>query len=120
MIGFWAISGRILLVKLKGHPFNVSIIQVYASTSEHTDVEIEAFFEDLDRAMRPPCKSKEVVLIMGDLNAKVGKGREGNTVGPHGLGTRNERGNKWIEWCQEIDQIILNTWFQHHPRRLYT
>ena len=88
VIGFWAISGRVILVKLKGHPFNVSIIQVYAPTSEHTDVEIEAFYENLDRAMRQ-CKSKEVVLIMADLNAKVGKGREGNTVGPHGLGTRN-------------------------------
>ena len=49
------------------------------SNSTSADVEIEGFYEDLDRAMRQ-CKSKEVVLITGDSNAKVGKGREGNTA----------------------------------------
>ena len=93
IIGIWAISGRVVLVKLKGHPFNMSIIQVYALTSEHTDEEIEAFYEDFDKAKRQ-CKSQEIVLVMGDLNAKVGKGKVGNTVGPHGLGTRNEKRGK--------------------------
>ena len=97
----------------------MSIIQVYAPTSEHTDEEIEAFYEDIDKAKRQ-CKSQEIVLVMGDLNAKVGKGKMGNTVGPHGLGTINERGQRLIEWCQENNQNIMNTWFQHHPRRLYT
>ncbi len=119
VMGFWAISERVILVKFKGHPFNVSIIQVYAPTSENTDDEIETFYEDLDQAKRQ-CRSQEILLIMGDLNAKVGRGREGNIVGPHGLGTRNENGERWIEWCQENNEVIMNTWFQHHPRRLYT
>ena len=118
VIGFWAISGRVVLVKLKGHPFNMSIIQVYALTPEHTE-EIEAFYEDIDKAKRQ-CKSQEIMLVMGDLNAKVGKGKVGNTVRPHGLGTRNERGERLIGWYQENNQIIVNTWFQYHPRRLYT
>ncbi|XP_063594245.1 craniofacial development protein 2-like [Penaeus indicus] len=119
MIRFWAISERVLLVKLKGHPFNLSIIQVYAPTSEHTEEEVEAFYEEVEQAKKQ-CKSQDIVMIMGDLNAKVGKGREGDTVGPHGLGERNERGESWIEWCLENGQVIMNTWFQHHPRRLYT
>ena len=57
---------------------------------------------------------------MGDLNAKVGKQRFQDIVGPHGLGEKNERGEKWINWCQMHGQVILNTWFQHHPRRLRT
>ena len=47
-------------------------------------------------------------MIMGDLNAKVGRGKEGDTVGPFGLGDRNERGNLWIEWCKENNQMIAN------------
>ncbi|MCT5353407.1 hypothetical protein LZK34_32795 [Pseudomonas aeruginosa] len=52
VMGFWAISERIVLVKLKGQPFNLSIIQVYAPTSEHTDEEMEAFYEDLEKARK--------------------------------------------------------------------
>ena len=51
-MGFWAISERVILVKLKGHPFIVSIIQVYAPKSENTDDEIEAFYEDIEQAKR--------------------------------------------------------------------
>ena len=57
---------------------------------------------------------------MEDLNAKVGEGCSGNVVGHYGLGDRNARGDKWIEWCGSYEQIIMNTYFRHHPRHLYT
>ena len=119
LIGFWAISDRVLLVKLKGNPIDINIIQVYAPTNESSDEEINQFYDNLNMA-KQQCKNHEMIMIMGDLNAKVGRGREGDTVGPFGLGNRNERGNLWIEWCEENDQMIANTWFRLHPRRLYT
>ena len=59
---------------------------------------------------------------MGDLNTKVGKEQDplNVIVCPHGLGERNEKGGLWTEWCSSHDQVILNTWFQHHQRHLYT
>ncbi|GFO01572.1 craniofacial development protein 2-like protein [Plakobranchus ocellatus] len=57
---------------------------------------------------------------MGDFNAKVGEGREENIVGTHGLGTRNLRGEKLVEWCKMKNLIIGNTWFQQPPRRKWT
>ncbi|GFO43397.1 craniofacial development protein 2-like protein [Plakobranchus ocellatus] len=57
---------------------------------------------------------------MGDFNAKVGEGREENIVGPYGLGTRNLRGEKLVEWCNMNNLIIGNTWFQQPPRRKWT
>ena len=57
---------------------------------------------------------------MGDLNAKVGKGEQEDMVGKFGLGNRNDRGERWIQWCNTNRQLITNTWFQQHPRRLWT
>ena len=63
-----------------------------------------------------------MIIIMGDLNAKEDKEQDPLkvTVAPHGLGERNERGDLLTEWCSTHDQVILNTWFQHHQRHLYT
>ena len=119
ILGYWAISDRILLVKLKGHPFNISIIQVYAPTAECDEEEINQFYNMIEMA-KEHCKSQEVVIIMGDLNAKVGEGKHNDVVGMHGLGERNERGQKWIDWCAANNQIITNTWFKQHPRRKWT
>ncbi len=58
--------------------------------------------------------------MMGDRNAKVGLGRTGNIVSPHGLRQRNERGDRFVDWCFENEQVIANTWFRHHPRYLWT
>ncbi|GFN84368.1 endonuclease-reverse transcriptase [Plakobranchus ocellatus] len=58
---------------------------------------------------------------MGDFNAKVGEGaskRQG--LGPYGLGVRNERGETLLNFCEANDMMILNTWYQQHPRRRYT
>ena len=56
---------------------------------------------------------------MGDLNAKVGKNRDGNTAGSFGLVVRNERGDLWVDWCRNNKLIIANTWFQNHPRSTF-
>ena len=54
------------------------------------------------------------------VTAKVGDERYEDTGGPHGLGNRNERGEKLIEWAKSHGMIIGNTWFEQHPRRLWT
>ena len=108
-----------MLVKVMGKHFNTNIIQVYAPTAQCEESDIENFYEDLEKA-RAQCKSQEVVIVMGDMNAKIGEGRDENIVGDYGLGERNERGEKFINWCKTHNQMIANTWFIHHKRRLYT
>jgi len=46
---------------------------------------------------------------MGDLNAKVGCGKQSDVDGPYGLGETNERGDIWVQWCEENDQVIAKT-----------
>ena len=57
---------------------------------------------------------------MGDMNAKIGKGRHSNVVGNWGLGKRNERGDRLLEYAVKNDLRIMNTWFKQPPRKLYT
>ncbi len=66
------------------------------------------------------CKNNEVNVIMGDFNAKVGNATSGKTIGPFGLGNRNERGDRLIHWCEEMGLAVMNTWFDVHPRHRYT
>ena len=80
---------------------------------------MEEFYEELDKCKKE-CKGHEVNIIMGDFNAKVGKGRHTDIVGSEGLGEMNERGEKLMEWCKQNDQIIMNIWFTKHPRKLWT
>ena len=57
---------------------------------------------------------------MGDLNATVGEGRDGKIVGNFRRGVRNERGQRFVEWCTSYNQVITNTWYKHHRRRRWT
>ncbi|CAF1302854.1 unnamed protein product [Adineta ricciae] len=117
--GFWAASDRVILIKLHGKPFNISLIQCYAPTADSDDDAITNFYEDLDNAYSQ-CNSNDIIYVMGDFNAKVGDIRIGNTVGPFGLGNKNDRGDILINWCQSHNFVITNTWFKNHPRRLWT
>ena len=63
---------------------------------------------------------KDVLFIIGDWNAKVGRQETPGVTGKFGLGMRNEAGQRLIEFSQEYALVIANTLFQQHKRRLYT
>ena len=105
-------------VRLKGKPFNITVIQVYAPTSNAEEAEVERFYEDLQDLLETP--KKDVLFIKGDWNAKVGSQETPGLTGKFGLGMQNEAGQRLIELCQEKALVIANTLFQLHKRRLYT
>ena len=104
-------------VCFQGKPFNITVIQVYAPTSNAE--EAERFYEDLQNLLELTLK-KDVLFIIGDWNAKVGSQETPGVTGKFGLGLWNEPGQKLIESCQENTLVIANTLFQQHKRRLYT
>ena len=63
---------------------------------------------------------KDVLVSIGDWNAKVGSQVTPGVTGKFGLGMWNEAGQRLIEFCQENTLVIANTLFQQHQRRLYT
>ena len=89
VLGYWSLIDRVLLMKKQGRLFNISIIVVYAPTSDCNKEEIDMFYDDLDMA-KAQCNSQEIIILMGDLNAKVDSGGGSDMVGKHGLGMQNE------------------------------
>ena len=106
-------------VRLQGKSFNITVIQVYAPTSNAEEGEVEQFYEDLQDLLELTPK-KDVLFIIGDWNAKVGSQEPHGVTGKFGLGMWNEAGKRLIEFCQENALVIANTLFQQHKRRLYT
>ena len=106
-------------VRLQGKPFNITVIQVYAPTSNAEEAEVEWFYEDLQDLLELIPK-KYALFIVGDWNAKVGSQETSRVTGKFGLGMQNEAGQILIEFCQENALVIANTLFQQHKRRLYT
>ena len=103
----------------QGKPFNITIIQVYATTSNAEEAEVEWFYEDLQDLLELTPK-KDVLFIIGDWNAKVGSQKTPGVTSKFGLGVQNEAGQRLIEFFQENTMVIANTLFQQHKRRLYT
>ena len=62
---------------------------------------------------------KDVLVIIGDWNTKVGSQETTGITGKFGLGVRNEAGKRLLEFCQENTLVIANTLFQQHKRRLH-
>ncbi|GFO35656.1 craniofacial development protein 2-like [Plakobranchus ocellatus] len=87
---YWALSDRVLLVKIAGKPVDLNIIQVYAPTANSNDKNLDKFYNELDTA-KTQCKSQDPLIIMSDFNAKVGTEKVDDIVGKRGLGIRNER-----------------------------
>ena len=107
------------LVHFQGKPFNITVIQVYAPTSNAEEAEVEWFYEDLQDLLELTLQ-KDVLFIIRDWNAKVGSQETPGVTGKFGLGVQTEAGQRLIEFCQENALVIANTLFQQHKRRLYT
>ena len=102
-------------VRFQGKPFSITVIQVYAPTSNAE----ERFYEDLQDLLELTPQI-DVLFITGDWNVKVGSQETPGVTGKFGLGIWNEAGQRLIEFCKENALVIENTLFQQHKRRLYT
>ncbi|GFN74676.1 craniofacial development protein 2-like protein [Plakobranchus ocellatus] len=90
---------------------------MYAPTSDSADV--EQFYEEIEKA-KGYLKSQDIIIIMGDFNARVGDKRVEGVVASGGIGTVNEGGSRLIDWCKINDFTITNTWHQNRPRQQWT
>ena len=112
-------NDRMISVRLQGKPFNITVIQVYAPTSNAEEAEVERFYEDLQDLLELTPK-KDVLFIIGEWNAKVGSQETPGVTGKFGIVLQNKEGQRLTEFCQEKALVIANTLFQQHKRRLYT
>ena len=110
----------LISVHFHGKSFNVTVIQVYAPTSNAEEVEVEWFYEDLKDLLELTPKNKDVLSIIGNWNAKVGSQEIPRVTGKFGLGIQNEAGQRLTEFCQGNALVIANTLSQQHKRRLDT
>ncbi|GFO20140.1 craniofacial development protein 2-like [Plakobranchus ocellatus] len=87
---------------------------------EYDDADVEIFYEELENAMDPKCKYK---VIIGDFNSKIGvkeADEENEWIGPFGIGERNERGERLIDFCVANKLYITNSFYQKPTSRYWT
>ena len=108
-------NNRMISVCFQSKPFNITVIQVYAPTTNVKEAEVERFYEDLQYLLELT-SPKDVLFIIGDWNAKVGNQEIPKVTGNTGLGVQNEAGQRLTEFCQENALVIAKTLFQQHKR----
>ena len=104
-------------VCFQGKPFNITVIQTYAPTSNTEEAEGEQFYEDLQDLLELTPR-KDILFIIRDWNARGGSQETPGVTGKFGCEVRNEA--RLIEFCLENTLVIANTLFQQHKRKLYT
>ena len=111
-------NNKIISVRFQVKPFNITVIQVYAPTSNAEEAEVEWFYEDLQDLLK--LTPKKDVLFIIDWNAKVRSQEIPRVTGKFGLEVQNKAGQRLTEFCQENALVIANNLFQQHKRKLYT
>ena len=106
-----AVSDRILSIRLRGKPLNITIFQVYAPTSAASEDEIESFYSRLVESLHQMHK-KDTVYVIGDFNAKIGSQKDLNITGGFGLGERNDAGDRLFQFFIKNQLRNINTFFR--------
>ena len=88
---------RTISVRFQGKPFNVTVIQAYAPTSNIEEAEVERFYEDRQDLLEPK-PTKHVLYVLVDWKAKVGCQETPGVTGKFGSGVWNEVGQRPIEF----------------------
>ncbi|XP_059051336.1 craniofacial development protein 2-like [Achroia grisella] len=116
-----SISPRVAYIVLSiNKRYSLRIVQGYAPTSGHSDVESELFYEDVDKALSQGPRT-QFNIIMGDFNARLGCRTIGEvSVGPFGYGTRNRRGQAFANFLEERRLYAMNTFFVKNAKRKWT
>ena len=97
-------------VPFQGKPFNITVIQVCAPTTDAKEPEVDWFYEDLIGLLELT-PTKDVLFIKEDWNAKVGSQEIPGVKGKFGLGVQNEAGQRLTEFCPENMLVIANNLF---------
>ena len=103
-------NNRMILVHFQGKPFNITVIQVYAHTTDAGEAEVHQFCEDLEDLLELTPK-KDVLFIFGNWNAQVRSQDIPGVTGKFVLREQNEAGQRLTEFCQENALVIANTLF---------
>ena len=114
LMEWYPISERIIIARFQNKIRNINVVQCYAPTETSEEVVKQEFYVALTDVLKK-IKRKDVILLMGDFNAKVGQENEGleHIMGKHGLGERNENGEFFVNLCASHDLVIGGTLFPH-------
>ena len=113
------VSSRIVWVKLNVRGEKLVVVSAYGPGMERSESEREQFWESLNVCLAG-FNENERVIVLGDLNAKVGDRERGEVVGKFGVPGVNENGECLIELCEERCMIVGNTWFEKKLINKYT
>jgi len=121
LLGYNPVNARIIVARFSGAPLNIAVIQVHAPTSDSTEDDIETFYGQLEHTIEELPK-KDVKIVIGDWNAKVGMDNVGweQVMGRYGYGERNDRGERLLEFASKNELLITNTRFQQKDSRKWT
>ena len=119
VLSYNAKTDRIISIKLKGNPVNATIIQAYVPTANTEEDKLDSFYNDIQEEIdRAP--KQELLMVIGDWNPKMGSIEKLRIVEIYGLETRNEAGERLIEFSESNGLFIVNTFCKVPKRRLYT
>ncbi|ESO04124.1 hypothetical protein HELRODRAFT_79566, partial [Helobdella robusta] len=111
------VNERMVYARFKGYPRDIDVVVAYAPTMNHSDAEIEAFYDQLEQTLNVLPK-KDVKIITGDWNAKIGRDNIGfeEVMGKYGIGNRNNRGERLLEFAKDQKMYITNTKTQNRKK----
>ena len=95
-------------VHFQGKSFNITVVQVYAPTTNAKEAEVEQFYEDLQDLLELIPK-RVVFFLIGDWNAEVGSQEIPGVTGKFSIGVKMKAGKKLMRFCQENALVIVNS-----------
>ena len=121
LIGYNPISSQLITARFDAAPCNITVIHACAPTTASSDEDIETFYSILEGALAKVHK-KDIIIITGDWNAKIGSDNTGwkSVMGRYGYGDRNERGECLLKFAAIHSVYICNTRFEQKPQRKWT
>ena len=119
LLGCRPITSRIMTIRLKATPFNITIIQAYAPTTDYNDEEVKDFYNELQETLNEVPKIDSIV-VQGDWKAKIcddaQEDRKG-TCGKYCNRATNEQRLKLLEFAKFNDLKLMKTFGRHKPSR---